>query len=875
MRWLLLPLLRRARSVVPEPYLPYTPLLLRATPSLRRLPRPYASRLIYRARKIVSRTSFLVKREEVTIMAGHDEAADLWLAANFLTGKCLKGSCRLYQNDSLPMATANLGGGTLQVTIPLPGQPEHITRAINQRRKGGGGEVICRRLRHRRHIAYVITIVGVVVIVVVIIIVVVIVTKGRRMAEEGDQPKRRRRSVSKLAWETKAKVKAKRQNLLVALSQRCGRTGAGLLRSCGEPEIKCQPGEGGTSQAEMGHGKCDHLNLGGNQSSLAEQESPAGKDLIPKRYLQQNGDTALVRVTDGRGREGGGYQRRRRELRNLPETPNITYRCSPSHKYWLFASSMPMGLYPLRVKILQSGNITRAVPTSEDDSRPRRPTSETAPTTQSPPISVTQHHRSDIPPEEEYIGIDEVEDSSQYPGKLFTPSTIPQTHPTTAVPPSLPSTTQQPPPPPRPPYTTVRVTNKWVEETLAKVKTVVDSILKSIGSARSKNDNNASGSNDAPASKQTISSVTDLLFTVPNERVIRPAQNSKVQSEIKSTEKLIRTSLEGLLFRVPPGGPSSTIKQSQEVKSRFRASGGDVVTPTTTTASPDATTPHPEVTSPEDPPTGVDVKTIVTESEPAHRRSHERGKKIPGAEAPHDTNNQRLNATENGSREPESAEEEEEEEEGDLILRTACLPVGSIGRFKVEGVTYLVTGIGAGPGAEDCRREVTNVVNRHIRLPALNHTTLLATTAFYFVAASANLIEPEMTYGFVRVEQFRLAANIMCAKEPRLLPDPLACLDYQYIAALLTQGLHLSDDSEVLSPPIGRQLYTLCVHLLDVRDSGRENVPHPGDAAHKGALVLAGTERGTSTASPLVCDKIQGFRVSWALGAALDYLQNH
>ncbi|KAG0727150.1 hypothetical protein GWK47_035250 [Chionoecetes opilio] len=55
-----------------------------------------------------------------------------------------------------------------------------------------------------------------------------------------------------------------------------------------------------------------------------------------------------------------------------------------------------------------------------------------------------------------------------------------------------------------------------------------------------------------------------------------------------------------------------------------------------------------------------------------------------------------------------------------------------------------------------------------------------------------------------------------------------------------------------LSPPIGRQLYTLCVHLLDVRDGGRENVPHPGDAAHKAALVLAARERGPSTASPLV-----------------------
>ncbi|XP_063860445.1 uncharacterized protein LOC135100863 [Scylla paramamosain] len=961
---------------------------------------------------------------------------------------------------------------------------------------------------------------------------------------------RRRRSVSKLAWETKAKMKAKRQNLAAALSQRCGRTGAGLLRSCGEPEMNCQPGEGDPRQAEMVDGKCDHLSLAGNQSASAEREPLPGKDRSPKRYLQQVGDTALVMVTDGGGENGGGYQRTRRELRNLSGTPNVTYRCSPSHKYWLFASSMPMGLYPLRVKILQSGNLTRVVPTSQD-SRPLETTNVSPPTTQPPPTPATPHHRSDIPPEEEdYIGEDEEEDPSQYSGNPSTPSTIQPTHPTTFVHSTPPSTTQQPPPPSRPPYTTVRVTNKWVEETLAKVKTVVDSILKSIGSARSNveenngkktpdqdgvngnkegsekrmerrkgvkgereggssrsedgekgkernsegqgqarddrergtrkegiemgrlgkkrsrernrkgksegnrkrterresqitlessedqeadgregerngrgenteslrnehnnrerrkhgrrrnaarnktennrsfldsgnggsesefsnntvsqesdripgtwkqkaggasisppnrvsevsgadesvsgsepeggedaaarntefgvetetlpeplsvvsqgegiarvegerhsgkkgegtnyspatnvrtespvtsfprdngtrvnygdehvmtleastslptrisssidsgnNGNDTTGNSGAPASKQTISSVTDLLFTVPNERVIKPAQNSQVQSEIKSTEKLIRTSLEGLLFRVPPGGTTSTSKQSQEEKSSLKTSEGSQ-TVTATTAVPDATTPMREVTRPDGTEApSVDAETIVTDSKPAHRQRSEerRRKKIAGAEGTQDTVYQRLNATENESRQPNRAEEKEEEqkqeEEGDLILRTACLPVGSIGRFKVEGVTYLVTGMGAGPGAEDCWREVTNVVNRHIRLPALNQTTLLATTAFYFVAASANLIEPEMTYGFVRVEQFRLAANLMCAREPRLLPDPLACLDYQYVAALLTQGLHLSDDTEVL-----------------------------------------------------VCDKIQGFRVGWALGAALDYLQNH
>ncbi|KAG0722873.1 hypothetical protein GWK47_005801 [Chionoecetes opilio] len=54
------------------------------------------------------------------------------------------------------------------------------------------------------------------------------------------------------------------------------------------------------------------------------------------------------------------------------------------------------------------------------------------------------------------------------------------------------------------------------------------------------------------------------------------------------------------------------------------------------------------------------------------------------------------------------------------------------------------------------------------------------------------------------------------------------------------------------SPPIGRQLYTLWFHLLDVRDSGRENVPHPGHAAPKVRWCWLARERGTSTASPLV-----------------------
>lgn len=753
---------------------------------------------------------------------------------------------------------------------------------------------------------------------------------------------------------------------------------------------------------------------------------------------------------------------------------------------------MPMGLYPLRVKILQSGNKTHLVHTLDEEDALTFPdrTDEDAPTTQASPSPAAPHHRSDIPPEDAYIGVNKLERPDTQTGTLSTPSSIPSSRSAPTV--SSPDRTNTTlPVPSRPPYTTVRVTNRWVEETLAKVKTVVDSILKSIGSAESsldeKNSNNISdgeevnsvkmmgvkksivkrrkaarggykeerkerryssneeqrqikefkenrtrregieigisgnkrsserrkkwtqgkrirterekgqitfessadkeadgkegnksgrggntgslwnehisrerkklqtdsevisttetnkrfsnddterenpsasynkvqvelirlskgrknklilptstapsrhsferssvseresikrhwmrrdgggrirergkafpmdseeirksngysvllsaisreegiaehrggrrvrdnsdivhsirgskdfsnekvfifkrnsvldseevnvgsqeklvhrnsnvdsgSSNDrslemsstsstpvssnvnsgkdgnevgshsgALAPKQTISSVTDLLFTVPNERIIRPAQNSQVQNEIKSTEKLIRTSLEDLLFRVPPVGSRQAQEKDPGLKTPVETKSTDAIT---TTAKNITALPR-GLISPDDtgaPSVDTDTKT-VTGRKPADRDGlikRARKEKTAGGEVPHDTIYQRKNITEKKTKKTErlanaETETESQEEAGDLILRTACLPVGSIGRFKVEGVTYLVTGIGAGARAEDCWREVTNVVNRHIRLPAINHTTLLATTAFYFVAASANLI---------------------------------------------------------------------------------------------------------------------------------------
>lgn len=345
----------------------------------------------------------------------------------------------------------------------------------------------------------------------------------------------------------------------------------------------------------------------------------------------------------------------------------------------------------------------------------------------------------------------------------------------------------------------------------------------SLGSDTDNQDNRSPGT-PASSSKQTISSVTDLLFVVPNEIVIKPAENSKVQSEIKSTEKLIRTSLEDLFFRVPvdsnrqqphdgADGRSSQDSESPEVNTEpsvattlreLTRPDASVATVTSTTAAtptqfqdemPSQSTPMPH--------SGISGEN---KTDPAAKGTKENGERTSSTDK-----------TENGKSKSNSFTQREK-----LILRTACLPVGSLGRFQVQDTTYQVRGMGAEHIAAECWREVSNVVNDHIKLPYLDETTLVATTAFYFIAASANLIEPEMTYGYVRVEQFREAADSMCERQQNQFPDPLACLDYQYAAALLKHGLHLADETEIL-----------------------------------------------------VCDKIQGFRLGWALGAALNYLQRH
>ncbi|XP_047494674.1 dentin sialophosphoprotein-like isoform X1 [Penaeus chinensis] len=312
--------------------------------------------------------------------------------------------------------------------------------------------------------------------------------------------------------------------------------------------------------------------------------------------------------------------------------------------------------------------------------------------------------------------------------------------------------------------------------------------------------------NTASSSKQTISSVTDLLFVVPNEIVIKPAENSKVQSEIKTTEKLIQTSLEGLLLRVP--GDSS---RQQPHDGSDTGPSQDSALPEVSTEPSVATTLR-ELTLPNASVASVTSTTDATSTQfqdETPTQSSSIPHKDSGSPKENKTDSAAKGTTENGEHEPPTDNTENGKSKSNsitrqekLVLRTACLPIGSLGKFKVQDTTYQVRGMGAGHIAAECWREVSNVVNDHIKLPYLDETTLVATTAFYFIATSANLI--------------------VCERRQKQFPDPLACLDYQYAAALLKHGLHLSDKTEIL-----------------------------------------------------VCDKIQGFRLGWALGAALNYLQRH
>lgn len=111
-----------------------------------------------------------------------------------------------------------------------------------------------------------------------------------------------------------------------------------------EQDIMLSPAETDLRRIDILSRDCDHVRGSGGGRSAADAALDSTKQVAEGRKSGKRvltfGDPAK-KSADGAEDERGDdakEQRTRRELRNLFGAPNITYRCSPFHKHWLFTS---------------------------------------------------------------------------------------------------------------------------------------------------------------------------------------------------------------------------------------------------------------------------------------------------------------------------------------------------------------------------------------------------------------------------------------------------------------------------------------------------------------------------------------------------------
>lgn len=105
-------LLKEARTHIPDNRLDSTPLVLRATAGMRLAAPEKADLLMKAIEDLVAKSGFRVDANAVQIMKGSDEGIFSWLTVNFLTG-------RLGQIQTKQLAAMDLGGGSMQITLPI------------------------------------------------------------------------------------------------------------------------------------------------------------------------------------------------------------------------------------------------------------------------------------------------------------------------------------------------------------------------------------------------------------------------------------------------------------------------------------------------------------------------------------------------------------------------------------------------------------------------------------------------------------------------------------------------------------------------------------------------------------------------------------
>uniref|UniRef100_A0A915KF03 Uncharacterized protein n=1 Tax=Romanomermis culicivorax TaxID=13658 RepID=A0A915KF03_ROMCU len=124
----ILPLLKRAESVVSKSQWVHTPLALKATAGLRLLDAPKADAIIETVDNMFDGTSFLTNEDSVSIMTGIDEGIFGWFTLNFLLERLSSIKYEKFNemiDDNVSSSTINpstaaaldLGGGSTQITF--------------------------------------------------------------------------------------------------------------------------------------------------------------------------------------------------------------------------------------------------------------------------------------------------------------------------------------------------------------------------------------------------------------------------------------------------------------------------------------------------------------------------------------------------------------------------------------------------------------------------------------------------------------------------------------------------------------------------------------------------------------------------------------
>ncbi|GJP76960.1 hypothetical protein CLOP_g7402, partial [Closterium sp. NIES-67] len=111
------PLMKKALKAVPELTRPVTPILVRASATLRQLPGDMAYQILREIRLMLTEFPFPYSHDDVSTLEGGDEGCFAWTAVNFLLGNF---GDRLGNHLGSTVAVVDLGDTSAQVAYAVP-----------------------------------------------------------------------------------------------------------------------------------------------------------------------------------------------------------------------------------------------------------------------------------------------------------------------------------------------------------------------------------------------------------------------------------------------------------------------------------------------------------------------------------------------------------------------------------------------------------------------------------------------------------------------------------------------------------------------------------------------------------------------------------